>query len=68
MIVSANRTREFNVANRISQLSISNTLAVHTAKHYWQYYAAALQDQDVQYVKILPHSQVMLTCAEGFAL
>ena len=31
-----------------------NALAVHAAKHYLQYYAVALQDQDVQYIKILP--------------
>ena len=54
MIVSVNskyRTQELRAA-------LHNALAVHAAK---QYYAVALQDQDVQYVNLA-------TCAEGFAL
>ena len=38
-------------------MQLHNALAVHEAM---QYYAAALQDQYVQYVKILPLCQVTL--------
>ena len=27
-----------------------NALAVHEAKQHWQFYAVALEDQDVQYI------------------
>ena len=37
-----------------------NALAVHAAKHFWQYYAGALQDHNVHYVEILPLFQVTL--------
>ena len=35
-------------------------LTVHAAKNKWQYYAIALQDQDMQYVELLPVCQVTL--------